>query len=56
MERILDENEKLRRAEQIYFKRNNREISLSEEKVHKEKGLGLCASKSFLTFYEYECG
>lgn len=37
MERILDENEKLRRAEQIYFKRNNREINLSNEKVHKEK-------------------
>ena len=31
MERILDENEKLRRAEEIYLKRNNRNISLLQD-------------------------
>lgn len=37
MERILDENEKLRRAEEIYLKRNNKNISLLQDSKAKTK-------------------
>ena len=37
MERILDENERIRRAEEIYLKRNNRSISMLQNGEAKEK-------------------
>ena len=33
MERIFDENEKLKRAEELYFRRNNKEM-ISSKNVH----------------------
>lgn len=38
MERILDENEKIRRAEEIYYRRNNKNISLTGKKENTIKG------------------
>lgn len=38
MERILDENEKIRRAEEIYYRRNNKNISLISKKENNIKG------------------
>lgn len=38
MEKILDENEKMRRAEEIYYRRNNKNISLTTRKENKIKG------------------
>lgn len=37
MERILDENEKIRRAEEIYYRRNNKNISLVSKKENNVK-------------------
>ena len=37
MERILDEDERIRRAEEIYLKRNNRNISLLQNSENKSK-------------------
>lgn len=37
MERILSEDEKLRRAEEIYFRRNNRTSNFVQEKYSKQK-------------------
>lgn len=38
MERILDENEKIRRAEEIYYRRNNKNVSLISKKENTIKG------------------
>lgn len=38
MERILDENEKIRRAEEIYYRRNNKNISLTSKRENSMKG------------------
>ncbi len=38
MERILDENEKIRRAEEIYYRRNNKNISLISKRENTIKG------------------
>lgn len=38
MERILDENEKIRRAEEIYYRRNNKNVSIKEKEEKKIKG------------------
>ena len=37
MERILSENERMRRAEEIYFRRNNRNVSFIQDKKVKQK-------------------
>lgn len=37
MERILDENEKIRRAQQIYYRRNNLNIPFANKKEYKPK-------------------
>lgn len=37
MERILDENEKIRKAEQIYYRRNNMNIPFANKKENKTK-------------------
>ncbi len=38
MERIFDENEKMRKAEEIYYRRNNKNISLTGRKENNVKG------------------
>lgn len=37
LERILSDNEKIRRAEEIYYRRNNRNISISERELKRTK-------------------
>lgn len=37
MERILNDNEKIRKAEEIYYRRNNRNISIGEKEFEKNK-------------------
>ena len=37
MERILNDNEKIRRAEEIYYRRNNRNISMSRNEMPRQK-------------------
>lgn len=37
MERILNDNEKIRRAEEIYYRRNHRNVSLSQREPKKQK-------------------
>ena len=38
MEKILNEDEKIRKAEEIYFRRNNHNISIGEKEISKNKG------------------
>lgn len=38
MEKIFDENEKMRRAEEIYYRRNNRNIALTSRKENNVRG------------------
>ncbi len=38
MEKILNDDEKIRRAEEIYFRRNNRNLSFSNKPAIREKG------------------
>lgn len=50
MERIFDENEKIRRAEEIYYRRNNKNISLkgsNENKIKENKIKGNIKTKLF---------
>lgn len=37
MERILNENEKIRKAEEIYYRRNNRNVSILKNEEQKTK-------------------
>ena len=37
MERILNDNEKIRKAEEIYYRRNNKNISIGEKEYEKNK-------------------
>ena len=36
MEKILNEDEKIRKAEEIYFRRNNQNISLTKKEKNKK--------------------
>ncbi len=38
MERILNDNEKIRKAEEIYYRRNNQNISMNSKQVEKKRG------------------
>lgn len=38
MERVFDENEKIRKAEEIYYRRNNKNVSLTTKKENPIKG------------------
>ena len=37
MERILNDNEKIRRAEEIYYRRNHRNVSISQREPKRQK-------------------